>query len=105
MKIVLIKPFKQKINNIFKYLILIYIAAIASCNNPENSISSTPQKPALDFCKCLLEPGNSEYMIQNGQACEEAICIELGVSVADYRKGAYDYQKMSALILTCKMKK
>lgn len=32
-----------------------------------------------DVCKCLNEPGNSEFMQENADACDEAISDELGV--------------------------
>ena len=33
----------------------------------------------VDICKCLTEPGNSEYMQENNDACRESISQEIGV--------------------------
>ena len=33
----------------------------------------------VDVCKCLTEPGNSEYMQENNDACRDAISKEIGV--------------------------
>jgi hypothetical protein len=32
-----------------------------------------------DVCKCLNEPGDSEFMKENADACDEAISDEIGV--------------------------
>ena len=34
---------------------------------------------SVDVCKCLTEPGNSEYMQENEDACRDAISKEIGV--------------------------
>jgi len=33
----------------------------------------------VDICKCLTEPGNSNYMQENKDACREKISKEIGV--------------------------
>jgi hypothetical protein len=41
---------------------------------PSDGISS------VDLCKCLTEPGNSEWAIENRDACNNLINLELGVA-------------------------
>lgn len=58
----------------------------------------------LDICKCLTEPGNSDYMIKNGEACDEA--ISQAIAVPDWRKVNMAYDKIVAkrfddLVLKC----
>jgi hypothetical protein len=57
-----------------KKLILSFSILGIGCMNKNN----------VDLCKCLTEPGNSEFMIKNGAACDQAISEEIGVS--DYTK-------------------
>jgi hypothetical protein len=33
----------------------------------------------IEICKCLTEPGDSEYIQENNDACRDAISKELGV--------------------------
>ena len=58
-------------------------------NNPEIT-----QKTEVDICRCLTEPGNSEYMTQNRTACDEAISKEIGV--ADWGKVNMKYDKVTS---------
>lgn len=48
----------------------------------------------VNICKCLTEPGNSEYMTQNGTFCDKAISKEIGV--ADWRKVNMKYDKVTS---------
>jgi hypothetical protein len=66
-----------------------------SCNNPSsNSKQETKETIPIDICKCLTEPGNSEYMIQNAEACDKTISREIGV--ADWRKVNMKYDKAAS---------
>lgn len=68
-----------------KYLFLIFAFVNFSCNEVSNTLSqSSTQNQSVDICKCLTEPGNSDFMLQNEAACNESISKEIGVS--DWRK-------------------
>jgi len=53
---------------------------LTSCggNSSKETTTSKEDNP-VDICKCLTEPGNSEWATQNNDACREAISKELGV--------------------------
>ena len=56
---------------VYKLLFLFFVVIFfINCNNKKNDV---------DVCKCLTEPGNSEYMKENENACRDAISKELGV--------------------------
>jgi uncharacterized membrane protein YvbJ len=55
----------------------------SSTNSVNDLISSTPTQN-VDICRCLTEPGNSNYMMENGKACNKAISNAIGVE--DWRK-------------------
>lgn len=55
----------------------------SSSNSVNDLISSTPIQN-IDICRCLTEPGNSNYMLENGIACNKAISNAIGVG--DWRK-------------------
>ena len=74
----------MKINS--KRIIVILFASLlfVSCGKSthENDLDLNPEEnsPAdIDLCRCLTEPGNSEYMQKNNEACRDAISRELGV--------------------------
>lgn len=46
--------------------------------------TSPAQDLSIDLCRCLTEPGNSEWAVTNRDACNAAISKELGV--ADWEK-------------------
>ena len=52
------------------------IAILIGCNEVSNK-KSVDQ--SVDLCKCLTEPGNSEWALENKDACRDAISKELGV--------------------------
>ncbi len=58
--------------NLFKIsgllLLVFFVLACSSCNSKN-----------VDICKCLTEPGDSEYMQENNDACRESISQEIGV--------------------------
>jgi hypothetical protein len=76
-----------------KYIFAATILTLVGCNNSNTSSSNenTTTKSEVDICKCLTEPGTSDYMTQNGTACDIAISKELGV--ADWNKVNMKYDK------------
>jgi hypothetical protein len=52
------------------------IAILIGCNEVSNK-KSVDQ--SVDLCKCLTEPGNSEWALEHKDACRDAISKELGV--------------------------
>jgi len=51
----------------------------STSSDNENITEESASKEPLDICRCLNEPGNSEYMIQNKVRCRDLISQELGV--------------------------
>ena len=51
---------------------------LSGCNEGSNK-KSGDQSVAVDLCKCLTEPGNSEWALEHKDACRDAISKELGV--------------------------
>ena len=43
------------------------------------AISCGTESKAVDVCRCLTEPGNSEWNKENQEACRDAISNEIGV--------------------------
>lgn len=70
---------------------LVIILTLFACNS---NTKETKHNNDIDICKCLTEPGNSEYMSQNGTACDEAISKEIGVT--DWRKVNMKYDKATS---------
>lgn len=60
---------------------LILSILLMSCGgNPTPSETATSSETTkVDVCKCLSEPGDSEWMKKNNNACREAISKEIGV--------------------------
>lgn len=78
-----------------KSSIVIIIAISFGCNNSNtNNNQEATVNADVDICKCLTEPGNSEYMTQNGKACDEKISKEIGV--ADWKKVNMKYDKVTS---------
>jgi hypothetical protein len=54
-------------------------------DNKDVQLSTSPSQPSsIDLCRCLTEPGNSEWAVANHDECNTAISKELGV--ADWEK-------------------
>jgi hypothetical protein len=78
-------------NGLFFYMALVASAIVASCGDDSQSAhdvaatettewtSDGGASQTVDVCRCLTEPGNSDYMIQNEDACRDAISREIGV--------------------------
>ena len=43
------------------------------------SIVSVDKSDNIDICKCLTEPGNSKFILENNDTCRDAISSEIGV--------------------------
>ncbi|MFM7217481.1 MAG: hypothetical protein ACKO1U_05635 [Bacteroidota bacterium] len=66
---------------------LIWALVLVSCNSATtttfddssaSNLSATPAV-AVDVCRCLTDPGNSDYLKENERACRDAISREIGV--------------------------
>ena len=42
-------------------------------------VTTSKEDNPVDICKCLTEPGNSEWSKNNSDACRDAISKEIGV--------------------------
>jgi hypothetical protein len=64
-------------------LMILASSVLTSCGGKSNkqATNATTDQPsgAVDVCKCLTEPGDSPFMIENRDACRDAISRELGV--------------------------
>jgi hypothetical protein len=69
---------------IFQLITLLAIIGLVGygcgSNSNKNSSAQTEENAKeVDVCRCLTEPGDSKYMIENSIACRDAISRELGV--------------------------
>jgi hypothetical protein len=66
---------------IIDVLLIITCFLIISCGRDETNQSEEIKQPTydVDVCKCLTEPGNSLFIINNKDACRETISEEIGV--------------------------
>ena len=61
-----------------KLLLLLSIIILISCG--EDTKKSKNKTEEVDICRCLTEPGNSEWAIANRSNCDKEINNELGVT-------------------------
>lgn len=54
---------------------IIFFIFFKMCDSGNNTNSSN-----VDVCRCLTEPGDSEFIQENATACRDAISKELGVA-------------------------
>ena len=59
-------------------LLFALMLIVSSCGN-ETKSDGSETKSDVEICKCLTEPGNSKYMLENNDACRDAISKEIGV--------------------------
>lgn len=64
----------NKISLLFLASVFVFSCSTENKKNQTNQLASD-----VDVCKCLLEPGNSKFMIDNEVACRDAISREIGV--------------------------
>ena len=64
----------NKISLLFLASVFVFSCSTKNKKNQTNQLESD-----IDVCKCLLEPGNSKFMIDNEVACRDAISREIGV--------------------------
>jgi len=61
-------------------LILFSSFTLLSCGDNDSKVSTkTNEAKIVDVCRCLTEPGNSEWSKLNRDACRDAISKEIGV--------------------------
>ena len=56
-------------------LILLYLTIVSSCGSEENADKNTE----IDLCRCLAEPGNSDWAKENREHCDKVISSKMGV--------------------------
>ena len=61
--------------------LLLSISILISCGEEIEGIDEKEtEREEVDICRCLTEPGNSEWAIENRSDCDKEINNELGVS-------------------------
>ena len=61
-------------------LILFSSFTLFSCGDNDSKVSAeTNETKIVDVCRCLTEPGNSEWSKLNRDECRDAISKEIGV--------------------------
>lgn len=69
----------KKIMKIFGTIFFIS-SMLISCGGAESTNAViTKTEASIDVCRCLTEPGNSDWAISNKDACRDAISKEIGV--------------------------
>jgi hypothetical protein len=53
--------------------------AKAEVDRKKKEQAATNEENPVDICRCLTEPGNSEWSKKNSDACRDAISKEIGV--------------------------
>jgi hypothetical protein len=69
----------KKLNEIFGIIILTSFMLTSCGGNSTSNVAKTIQENNVDVCRCLTEPGNSEWNQKNSNACRDAISKEIGV--------------------------
>jgi hypothetical protein len=64
---------------ILSILLFIFLLIISCGINSSKESTTSNEVNQIDICRCLTEPGNSEWMNQNKVACRDVISKELGV--------------------------
>lgn len=77
-------------------VIILSSITLTSCSSSSENV---------DLCKCLTEPGNSDWATENNDACDDAISQEIGVD--DWKKVNFSQNpelsaKWDALVSRCK---
>jgi len=65
-------------------LLLLCVPLLYSCaeNNEEKTNKSATKE--VDICRCLNEPGNTDWAKENKEDCNKAISNKIGVSNWEY---------------------
>ena len=58
-------------------LLLFCLPMLFSCGRENNTNRNT--KTEVDLCRCLTEPGNTDWAKENGEDCDKAISNKIGV--------------------------
>ena len=69
----------KKLKAIFGIIIFSCFLLTSCGGNSTSNIAKTTQENNVDVCRCLTEPGNSEWNQKNNDACRDAISKEIGV--------------------------
>jgi hypothetical protein len=70
----------KRVIPITKMLLIILTTVLSCTDDSNNELDKTANNPPIDLCKCLTEPGNTEWSIENRDACRDAISKELNVA-------------------------
>lgn len=73
---------------------LLGVVFIYSKYSASEDMGTNTNSSDVDICKCLTEPGNSQYIIQNKNACDEIISKAIGV--VNWRKVNMKYDKATS---------
>lgn len=76
---------RKLLPHILSVIILsLFIFIAVGSDDEENTLhdakSNTNSSSCSDFCRFLIEPGNSQWAIENEDACNKAISEKIGVS-------------------------
>ena len=69
----------KELKEMFGIIIFTYFIITSCGGNSTSNIAKTTQENNVDVCRCLTEPGNTEWNIKNSDACRDAISKEIGV--------------------------
>jgi len=58
-------------------LILLCLPMLFSCEGKKDATKNT--KTGVDLCRCLTEPGNTDWAKENGEDCDKVISNKIGV--------------------------
>jgi len=70
---------KKTIKHLASLILVALFLFIALGSDDEENDNSTNTKTKIDVCRCLTDPGNSDWSNQNKLACRDAISEEIGV--------------------------
>jgi len=84
--------------------ITLFLASCGSDSNPSKKSVDQNIQNAIDICRCLTEPGNSEWLNENNITCRDAISHEIGVDnweKVNFSKNPKLNRKWDELIESC----
>jgi len=92
----------KKLMTIFGVILLASVILISCGGGSNNELEN--KNTSVDLCKCLTEPGNSDWATENKDACDDAISKELGVenwANVNFSKEPELNQKWDLLVEQC----
>jgi hypothetical protein len=69
----------KKLMTIFGVILFATLILTSCGGNSSKEVTTSKEDNPVDICKCLTEPGNSEWSKNNSDACRDAISKEIGV--------------------------